>query len=220
MMVASGTSTPTSITVVATRSWVSPILERGHRGVALGRLHLAMHQPHFHAQHLFQHHRALLGRGQVDLFGFLHQRADPIGALAPVQRQSEMGDQVVQPRRAHHPGLHRLAAGRAAGDLGDIHVAIGGQRQGPRNRRRRHHQHVRRLALVLQLHALVHAEAVLFVHHRQAQVAEGDILGKQRMGADQDIDLTRRQLRQGLGPLRAPSRGRSGPPVGIPAASA
>ena len=55
-----------------------------------------------------------------------------------------MRDQLVQPVGAHHPRLHRLAARRAAGDARDIHVAIGGQRQGARDRRRRHHQHVGR----------------------------------------------------------------------------
>ena len=136
-------------------------------------------RPTFSAQRLAQHRGAFLGGGQVDLFGFLHQRADPIGALAAVQRGAQMGDQFVQPRRAHHPRLHRLAAGRAAGDARDIHVAIGGQRQGAGDRRRRHHQHIGGLAaLALQLHALMHAEAVLLVHHRQAQIAEGRHLPK------------------------------------------
>ena len=53
-------------------------------------------------------------------------------------------------------------------------------------------------ALALQLHALMHAEAVLFVHHRKAQIAEGDVFGEQRMGADQDVDLACRQPRQCL----------------------
>ena len=52
------------------------------------------------------------------------------------------------------------------------------------------------LPLALQLHALMHAEAVLLVHHRQAQILERHIFGKQRMGADQDVDLARRQPRQ------------------------
>ena len=52
-------------------------------------------------------------------------------------------------------------------------------------------------AFALQLHALMHAEAVLFIHHRQAQIAEGDIFGEQRMGADQDVDFACRQSFQG-----------------------
>ena len=103
---------------------------------------------------------------------------------------------------------------------GNIHVAIGGQRQGAGDGRRRHHQHVGRFALALQLHALMHAEAVLFVHHRQAQIAEGDIFGKQRMGADQDVDLARRQLRQASRRGARLSRARSGAASRTPAASA
>ena len=132
-----------------------------------------------------------------------------------------MRDQVVQPVGAHHPRLHRLAARRPAGDARDIHVAIGGQRQGARNRRRRHHQHIARgLPLPCKLHALMHAEAVLLVHHRQAQIAEGDIFGEQRMGADQDIDLARRQRAPASRPGRRLSRARSGRPAARPAASA
>ena len=45
MIEALGTSTPTSITVVATRTLVSPRREIGHRRVFLGARHLAVHQP-------------------------------------------------------------------------------------------------------------------------------------------------------------------------------
>ena len=43
-----------------------------------------------------------------------------------------------------------------------------------------------------------HPEALLFVHHQQPQVFESDILGKQAVGADQDIHLPRGQLIEGL----------------------
>ena len=71
----------------------------------------------------------------------------------------------------------------------------------------------RRSALGLQLHALMHAEAVLLVHHRQAQIRERDVLRKQRMGADQDVDLARRQLGQGLVRGLRLFRARSGRPA-------
>ena len=44
MMVASGTSTPTSITVVATRTFVSPFLKAGHRGVLFVCAHTPVNQ--------------------------------------------------------------------------------------------------------------------------------------------------------------------------------
>ncbi len=49
----------------------------------------------------------------------------------------------------------------------------------------------------------MHAEAMLLVHHRQPQIPEHDIFRKQRMGADQDVDLARRQPRQGFVAARA-----------------
>ena len=146
MMVASGTSTPTSITVVATRIWVSPALNAAMAASRSAAFILPCTRPTFRPKRLAQHHGAVLGGGQVDLFGFLHQRADPIGALAAVQRAC--ADALISSSSrvgAHHPRLHRFASRRAAGDARDIHVAIGGQRQGARNRRRRHHQHIGRL---------------------------------------------------------------------------
>ena len=84
MMVASGTSTPTSITVVATRSCGLARFEGGHGGVAFGALSSGHAPGRLSASEaaLAQHGGAFFGGGQVDLFGFLDQRANPIGALA------------------------------------------------------------------------------------------------------------------------------------------
>ena len=56
--------------------------EARHGGVFFGALHAAMHQIDFFAETLAQFLEARFGGGEIDLFGFLHQRADPIGALA------------------------------------------------------------------------------------------------------------------------------------------
>ena len=178
-------------------------LERGHGGIALRRFQLAMHQPDFFAKNLFQHGGAVLGGSKVYLFGFLHQRADPIGALAAVQRLFEMLDQVIQPVRIHHPCFHRLSSRRPAGDLRHVHVAECGQRKRARDRCRRHYQHIGWFAFALQAHALMHAEAMLFVDHRQTQIVKGDVFRKQGMGADQYVDLACRQRRQHGLPARA-----------------
>ena len=100
--------------------------------------------------------------------------------------------------KGHDAGLDRLAARRLLGELRDIHVAIDGQRQGARNRRRRHHQQVGDAArLGLKRQPLMHAEAVLLVDDHEAQVVEGDVLLEQRMGADENVDLARRQRVRG-----------------------
>ena len=63
--------------------------------------------------------------------------------------------------------------------------------QRARNRSCRHHQHIGgNFALALQLHALMHPEPVLFVHHGKPEIAKPDIFGKNCMRADQDVDFT------------------------------
>ena len=68
---------------------------------------------------------------------------------------------------------------------------MAGQLERARNRRGGHHQQVRRhLCLGLEHQPLGHAEAMLLVHHHQPQVAIGHALLEDRMGADQQVDLT------------------------------
>ncbi len=89
-----------------------------------------------------------------------------------------------------------LRPGGRPGQPRNIHVAIGGERQRARNGRRRHHQHIGGLfILALQLHALMHAEAMLLIHDRKAQIAKRNVFGKQCMRADQNIDLALGQVR-------------------------
>ena len=81
-------------------------------------------------------------------------------------------DQLAEPLERQRDGLDRPAAGRLFGEPGDVHVAEGGQHQRARDRRRRHHQHVGRVALGGDRQALVDAEAVLLVDDRQDQVVD------------------------------------------------
>ena len=67
--------------------------------------------------------------------------------------------------------LDRLAPLRLLADRGNIHIAEIGQHQAARDRRRRHHQNVGALALVAEGEALVHAEAMLLVDHRETEIA-------------------------------------------------
>ena len=61
--------------------------------------------------------------------------------------------------------------------------------QRPRNRRRRHRQHVDLLAHLLDALLVRDAEALLLVDDQQAEVAERHVLRQQPMGADDDVDL-------------------------------
>ena len=54
----------------------------------------------------------------------------------------------------------------------------------------------------------MHAEAMLLVDHREAEIAEDDALLKQRMRADGDVDLARREPRELVRAAAPACRGR------------
>ena len=83
-----------------------------------------------------------------------------------------------------------------------------GERQGARDRRRGHHQDVGGAALGAEVHALADAEAVLLVDDGQAEVAEGDVLLEERVGADEDGGLAGGERRELARRARRPCRGR------------
>ena len=78
MMTASGTSTPTSMTVVATRTCARPVAKSRHRGVPLGRGHLPMDQPDDVPERGAQMRVAIRRRRQVADLAVLDQGADPV----------------------------------------------------------------------------------------------------------------------------------------------
>ena len=181
-----GTSTPTSITVVETRMRVSPATKAA-MAASLSRPGIwPCSSPTLVAEKLAQRLEALLRRGDVERVGFLHQRADPIDLRAGIDRAPDRADDLVIALERDRPRHDRLAARRLLGEHRDVHVAEPGQRQRARDRRRRHHQDVDGLALGAEQQALMHAEAVLLVDHGEREIAEGDALLEQRMGADGD----------------------------------
>src|SRR4029079_3560335 len=100
----------------------------------------------------------------------LDQRADDVGLPALAQ---EPGQPAVRLRGAallDPAGHHRPAGGGRLRDLAHRQVAVHGQRERPRDRRRGHVQDVRRASLG-QGFALLHAEAVLLVADRDGEVA-------------------------------------------------
>ena len=85
------------------------------------------------------------------------------------------------------------AGGRAACRRGrEVQVAEDGERERPRDRRRRHHQHVRVAPFLAQLRALEHAELVLFVHDDERRVLELHVPLDERVRADDEVRLARR----------------------------
>ena len=82
--------------------------------------------------------------------------------------------------------------------LDHAHVAQPDQRhvQRPRNRRRRHGEHVHLRPHLLDSFLVAHSEALLLVHHQQTEIGELHVLGEQPMRADQDVHLPRFDLQQ------------------------
>ena len=155
------------------------------------------------AEMLLEIGEAFFGGGEIAGFGFLDQRADPIDALAFVERAADALDHLVEPVERDGAGVDRLAAGGLFAQLRDFHVAEVGEHQRARDRRRGQHQHVHGLALAGEREALMHAEAVLLVDDGEREVAERHLVLEQRMGADQKIDLAERQAVERFGALLA-----------------
>ena len=59
------------------------------------------------------------------------------------------------------------------------------------------------MALAGQRQPLMHAEAVLLVDDRKCQIAKGDVVLEQRVGADHQIDIAGGERRQHLGAFAA-----------------
>ena len=147
---------------------------------------------------------AVFRRRQINKLAFLHQRANPIGPLPAFDAAAQPGHNLIHALQRQHARINRKPPGGFFGELGNIHIAIDSQRQRAGNRRGGHDQKVRSASrLRLQGKALMHPEAVLLVDHHKAKVLEFHPFLKQRMGADQNINLARRKALQNVLPLLA-----------------
>ena len=147
MIVAFGTSTPTSITVVATRTSSSPRLEARHQLAPLGRPQPAVQEPDAVARAA---RRAAAARPRARPRARRSSRTPRSTGRRrrPAGRRRGARAGAVYASRARSsvdPGGHdRLAVRRRLGDLADGEVAVDGERERARDRRRGHVQHVRR----------------------------------------------------------------------------
>src|SRR5438067_1680994 len=158
---------------------------------------------------------ARLAGGEIDLL---------IGTHALFQEQVEFRDLALAVvDEQHRFGVHqRLALGMKGADVdvlvmtatpiprtlvltyfGDMEVSEIGEHQRARYRRRGHHQHVDVGALHAERQPLVHAEAMLLVHHGEREIAKFDLLLEERVRADEQVDLTAGEARQDVSPLAA-----------------
>ena len=141
------------------------------------------------------------GAERAQALGGLVQRLDAV-----VEEEGLAAALDLAPDRPRHQvvvvgadeGPHRPPAlGRG---LDHRDVAQPGQRhlQRPRDRGRRHRQHVDLQLQLAQQLLLLDAEALLLVHDQQAQVLGADVAREQAVGADQDVDLALAEALQRL----------------------
>ncbi len=90
-----------------------PRLARGearHGAILVGPAHAAVDEIDRVAEALLQSRVAFLGGGEIDAFGFLDQRADPIDAAAVVERARHRLDHFGEPVERHGAGIDLLPA--------------------------------------------------------------------------------------------------------------
>ena len=191
--------------------------EAGHHGVLLLRTQPAVHETQAQTRQLMGpqpveqlHHRGGLARRSAVSGGARHglvvivdTRGDHIDLPPGRHFLPDALPRPLQPDRLlggeHHTGGDGLTAPRQLPQRRRLQVAVDGERNRARDRRRGHHQQMRRDAafcLGAQLIPLLDAEPVLLVDHHHAELMELDRFLNQRMGADDDARLGRRRSRR------------------------
>ena len=164
-------------------------LEVGHGAVLFRRAHAAVDEADLGPEPAGQLPEARLGGGRRVFLVFLDERADPVDLATLRQRDRDAREQFVQPLNGDRHGAHGLSPCRLFVEPRDIHVAIGGQDQGSRDRRRGHDQHVGLFALGGQQEPLVNAKAVLLIDNHETEIGKIHALLEQGMCADEDVDM-------------------------------
>ena len=177
--------------------------EIGQGGVTHLRRLLSMRQADRFAEAGAQLGEPCLGGGDVQQFVLVDHRADPVDAAAGIEFSGQSIQHVRHRGQGVQRGADRLAAFGLLGQATDVHFAPVGQQQGAGNGGRGHHQHVGAFALGAQREALVDAEAVLLVDHREGQVVIDDRILEQRVGAHHDRDRAVGESAQQPGALAA-----------------
>ena len=119
-------------------------------------------------------------------------RTDPVNPLSRRQLPAETVGHCLQPVQIDSAGIDGFTPRWFFRDDRHIHIAIGGEGEGARDRRCRHYQDIDTALAITPLgaqgKALMHAEAVLLVDNGETEVVEFYILLKERMGTDHKIN--------------------------------
>ena len=124
-------------------------------------------------------------------FGSLDDRVDDVRLALPRHLPSDKIPHFLGALSGDAPGNDGRAARRELVQHAHVQVAVEGERQGARDGRGGHYQHVGLwlVGFLHQLEALHHAETVLLVDHHQAQAVELYLLFDECVGADDQLRL-------------------------------
>ena len=203
MMLALGTFTPTSTTVVRHQHADPAVCEGGHDAVLFGGGHLAVDQADSVAEHLLQRFSAALSSGDVQHVGLGHERADPERLRAALYCGPQAIHDLIESGGGGCRGGDRLSARRLLIQARDIEIAIDGQLQGAGDRRSGESQHMHRSPFFLQPPPLGNAEPVLFIDDGETEIVEDHIVLKQGVSADRHRHAAGGDLRELGGSLDA-----------------
>ena len=136
--------------------------------------------------------------GSVVEVGDARHDIEGLAAAKALPQQRLTQDHGIERR---HIGAHREPVDRRRRDQRHLAHAGEGKLQRAGNGRRGQGQDVHVLAELLQALLMAHAEMLLLIDDQQAEIGELDGLAKQRMGADDDIDLAALEALLHLGEL-------------------
>ncbi len=161
------------------------VVEGVHHLIELARPHLAVGAAYFQLRRVLGEK----GRRVVKVADARHHE-ETLPATIALAQQRLAQDHGVERRDI---GAHGEAVNRRRGD--DRHLAHAGKRklQRARDGRRGQRQHVHVLAQLLQALLVADAEMLLLVNDEKPKIGELDALPKERVGADDDIDVTVRE---------------------------
>ncbi len=114
-----------------------------------------------------------------------------LSAAIELRRDRALHDRV---RLRHDDGLDRHAVLRRGLDQREVAHAHQRHLQRARNRRRGEREHVDGRLELFEPLLVHHAEALLFVDHDQAEVAEHDVLLQDAVRSDHDVDFAERDV--------------------------
>ena len=204
IIVAAGTSTPTSTTVVPTRTSSSPSRKRVISASRSAGLSRPWTIPTRSGSSSAASRTASLSAATAPSPSSAPSSMS--GTTTNVRWPSAASSRTFRhvPSRSAgrlDPGPDLDPAGRRRPQVGDVEVGVEHLAERPRDRRRGHQQDVRRAAAGLRLEraALVDPEAVLLVDDDEPEVGERDRVLDERVRADDDQRLARRDRLERLG---------------------